>query len=320
VVEKEVIEQKFLSLQPQAFSLLAKNILKHRLSHAYLFVGESGVGKHSLAKWLAKAKLCADIDEEGKPCLTCNQCVRIEDGFHPDVYIVCTQGQTIKVEQIRELKKELSCSGFESRQKVVIIQAADKMNQSSQNSLLKFLEEPSHGVLIILETSSAAKLLPTIISRMQVLKFCELPVKKLKKHLLNHGIDDRTADILSSLTNSFEEAISLVESEDFLNLLSLVQKWFYLLEKRDMQAFIYVGSNLVSVVKKKKEQELTLDLLRVLWQQKMEMIAKSDTDSSSLQYAKGLEKILEAKKKLQSNVSFQNVSEQLILKIRKDIV
>ncbi|MDR1472941.1 MAG: DNA polymerase III subunit delta' [Lactobacillales bacterium] len=316
MVEKEVIEQKFLSLQPQAFSLLSKNILKHRLSHAYLFVGESGVGKHSLAKWLAKAKLCTNVDEDGKPCLICNQCVRIEDGFHPDVYIVGTQAQSIKVEQIRALKKELSCSGFESRQKVVIIQAADKMNQSSQNSLLKFLEEPNCGVLIILETSSAARLLPTIISRMQVLKFCELPVKKLKKHLLNHGIEDRTAAILSGLTNNFEEAISLAESEDFLNLLSLVQKWFYLLEKRDMQAFIYVGSNLVSVMKKKKEQELTLDLLRVLWQQKMEMIVKSDADSSSLQYAKGLEKILEAKKKLQSNVSFQNVSEQLILKIR----
>lgn len=319
-MEKKVFEDRFLSLQPQVFSLLIKNILKYRLSHAYLFVGESGVGKHSLAKWLAKARFCVNLDKEGKPCLTCNQCMRIENDLHPDVFIVYTEDKIIKVEQIRALKKELNHSGFESGQKVVIIQAADKMNQNSQNSLLKFLEEPHPGVLIILETASAARLLLTIISRMQVLKFRELPAGKLKTDLLDRGIEVSVADILSSLTNSLENAISLAESEEFLSLLPLVQKWFYLLEKRDMQAFIYVSSSLVVAVKKREDQELALDLLRVLWQQKMEMITKSDANNSSLQYAKGLEKILEAKKKFQSNVNFQNVSEQLILKIREDII
>ncbi|MDR1521985.1 MAG: sigma 54-interacting transcriptional regulator [Streptococcaceae bacterium] len=314
-MKKEIFEQKFLSLQPQVFMLLAKNILKQQLSHAYLFVGESGVGKHTLAKWLAKGRFCEAVDEKRRPCLVCHQCVRIEEEINPDVLFVYEKGKNITVEQIRTLKKELSCSGFESEKKVVIIQASDKMNQSSQNSLLKFLEEPNDGVLIILEVVAAARLLPTIISRMQVLNFRKLPAKELMNHLLNCKIKKDMAHLLSDLTNNFEEAVSLSQNEEFLNLLFLVKKWFYLLEKRDTYAFIYVGSSLVPVIKKRANQELALELLRVFWQQKMKMIIKNNEKISALTYAQGLEKILEAKKKFQSNVNFQNVSEQLVLKL-----
>ncbi|MDR3157015.1 MAG: AAA family ATPase [Lactobacillales bacterium] len=306
-----MFEKEYRMKQPQVFSVLERMISRQHLTHAYLFVGKAGVGKHALAKWLAKAKFCESTDESNLPCLKCNFCVRIEKDIYPDVITIKTDSQTIKVEQIRSLKKELSFSGFESCQKMIIIQEADKMNANSQNSLLKFLEEPNENVTIVLETTEISKLLPTIVSRVQPLFFRPLKDIELKIQLLKYDITEEEADFLTNLGSNMKQAVCLLQKEEFQNYRKLVQNWIQLLRDKESIAFIYVDSKLVPSVKERINQKLVLEMLRVFWQNKRAEYFRKKNESV---YVKGLEKIMVAIRKFESNVSFQNVCEQLALR------
>lgn len=306
-----MFEEKYRMRQPQVFSILERMVSKQRLAHAYLFIGKAGTGKHTLAKWLAKAKFCESKNESNLPCLRCRFCVRIDKDIYPDMITTKTDSKTIKIEQIRSLKRELSLSGFEASQKVVIIQEADKMNVNSQNSLLKFLEEPNENVTIILETTEISKLLPTIISRAQPLFFRTSKDTELKTKLIKYDVTEEEADFLISLGSNVKQAVYLLQKEEFQNYRKLVQQWMQLLEDKEALAFVYVGSKLVPSVKEKINQKLVLEMLCVFWKNKRAEYFRKKKESF---YVKTLEEIMAAIKKFESNVSFQNVCEQLALR------
>ncbi|MEK4487944.1 DNA polymerase III subunit delta' [Psychrobacillus sp. FSL H8-0484] len=152
----------------EQFQQLVKN---NHLAHAYLFEGDG----YPFALWLSKLLFC--ISGESEPCETCSSCRRITNHNHPDVFIVEPDGQTIKIDQIRGLKKEAAYKGVEGSKQVFIIRHADKLNAQSSNALLKFLEEPSQDTLAILVAENRDVILPTILSRVQ-------SVKMTKKHSL----------------------------------------------------------------------------------------------------------------------------------------
>lgn len=171
--------QRLQSIQPIVFRQLQNSFEHGRLAHAYLFEGDQGTGKAELALWFAKHMFCLNLQNE-MPCEKCNNCLRITSKDHPDVVEIEPDGQSIKVDQIRALQSELAKSGFESAKKVVIIHQAEKMNSNSANSLLKFLEEPPANFMIILETQSLGKILPTIRSRCQTIHFQALSTERLQ--------------------------------------------------------------------------------------------------------------------------------------------
>lgn len=138
-------------------------LTKGTLAHAYLLEGEG----EELAMWLAKSVLCK---KEDKPCGECSACRRIDHANHPDVHVVRPDGQHIKIDQIRHLHKEASLKSVEGNKQIFILLAADKLNLQSANALLKFIEEPSQDTLIILVGNSKDNMLPTILSRVQVVK------------------------------------------------------------------------------------------------------------------------------------------------------
>jgi DNA polymerase-3 subunit delta' len=141
-------------------------------SHAYLFVGPPGSGKRTAARGLA----CALVCEDGG-CGTCSACMRVKRGAHPDVRVVEPQGAaTYLVEQVRdEIVPDMWLRPAEARAKVYVIDRADAMNDSSANAFLKTLEEPPSAVSIVLLTDDFDAVLPTIISRCQVVRFAPVP-------------------------------------------------------------------------------------------------------------------------------------------------
>lgn len=311
MTESELLQQQ----QPLLYKQLQKSFEHGRLAHAYLFEGDTGTGKQEFGLWMAKHVFCTNLIDDN-PCNQCNNCLRINDNEHPDVLRIAPDGQTIKVNQIRELKAEFSKSGVETAQKVFLIQAADKMSVGAANSLLKFLEEPEGKVLAILETTSLTKILPTIQSRCQVLHFQPLVKKKLVDALVENGIGIKTATLLAELTNSFDKAVEISQDEWFNEAREIIQQWFDYLKNNDLQAFIYVQKKMSKTFKEKDQQALSFDLLLVYYRQLLEESVTTQQAKKVIEdQAQRVELILKARQKWEANVGWQNVCEQLVIRM-----
>lgn len=161
--------------QPKAVKLLSRAMTTDRLAHAYLFSGPDGVGKTTTAITLAAALFCEQTERSG-PCGHCGGCVKFSSGNHPDFLTIRAQGAAIRIQQIRELKKKLSFSPFESGLRVVLMEDIQTMRREAGNSLLKILEEPPPDNLLLLIASDSEPVLPTIVSRCQVIPFLPLTI------------------------------------------------------------------------------------------------------------------------------------------------
>src|SRR5262245_22371281 len=136
-----------------------------RLHHSILFAGVAGIGKWTLAQFIAKAFNCIQLQNDF--CNRCSNCLRISENAHPDVKNVVPDGLFIKIDQMRSLNREVFFKPFEGRRRVFVIDEAEKFKIEAANSILKTLEEPPDTSILILVTSRPNDLLPTIRSRCQ---------------------------------------------------------------------------------------------------------------------------------------------------------
>jgi DNA polymerase III subunit delta' len=149
--------------------------------HSVLFSGTRGIGKWTLAQFIAKALNC--VTERNDFCDQCSPCRRISENVYPDVKNVAPDGQFIKIDQMRDLSRQVFFKPFEGRQRVFIIDEAEKLREEAANSILKTLEEPPETSLLILVTSKPNDLLPTIRSRCQHYHFAPLPREDIEQLL-----------------------------------------------------------------------------------------------------------------------------------------
>lgn len=205
--------------QQKAVRMLMNSYAKDRLAHAYLFEGEPGTPKRELALDFAKFLYC---EAEHKPCDHCVNCLRIDHLNHPNVLLIEPEGQSIKKEQILDLQREYMKTTLEEGPKIYIIDQIDKMSASAANSILKFIEEPVANTHTILITDNLHQILPTIISRCQVLNFQPINRQHLAEQLESAGVDAEKANIVVNLTNNFDHAKQLSESPDFQAIVELV--------------------------------------------------------------------------------------------------
>lgn len=320
-----------VSRQPEISALFTKLIKNNQLQHAYIFEGVSGSGKYEMAKWLGKALNCLNRTEEGAPCLACNQCIRIENEEHPDVTMVEPDGLSIKVDQVRAIKEEFSKSGMESRRKVLIIKEMDKMTPSAANSLLKFIEEPEGEITILLLTTEVQQLLPTIVSRCQILHFHVRNIEDRIEEIVARDIPKTQATLLAYLTQDASEALKIYEQENYSTLVDTVWKWFLMLNKKDDRSFIYVQTNIMSLVDNRETSSLILDLLILIYRDLTAIYFEQDRVLAFSKYEKELNElvnqsvgqeishlltiVLDGKRKLGRYVAAQGIFEQISLKI-----
>lgn len=169
-----------------AASLLSQHIARGEVRHAYLFTGPSGVGRRTLAVRFAQALNCLQPPAPGQPCGTCRTCMQIEKMQHPDFFVVQAEdvGETLKVDQIREIQHSLSLAPYEARYRVAVLLRFEEANESAQNALLKTLEEAPEKAILLLTADSAENLLPTIVSRCEILRLRSLPLGLSEKALV----------------------------------------------------------------------------------------------------------------------------------------
>lgn len=206
--------------QPRVASILHNSMKNGRVAHAYLFAGGQGVGKKKLAIQFAKSLFC--VEQQGDACGKCHHCLRIESGNHPDLHVISPEGASIKIDQIRELQKEFSFKAVETSRNVYIIEHVEKMTVQAANSLLKFLEEPTYQVTAILLTEHLHQILPTILSRCQVIHFDELSFEKRVEVLKSEGFYEPLLRNICQITADLDQAREWCQSDWFAQYRSLV--------------------------------------------------------------------------------------------------
>ncbi|RRG18585.1 DNA polymerase III subunit delta' [Weissella viridescens] len=235
--------------QPQIIANFESAIAQNQLGHAFMFVGPNGRGQAEVADWLAMRLLCLHPTETGDPDGTCNQCVRIAQHEHPDVVEVAPEGNSLKVDQIRFLQGELSKTAVEGQRKVLIIHAAETMTSSAANGLLKSMEEPQGQQTIILIAKSRQQMLPTIISRSQVIEFNALPAEQVQAQLQNMGYSPANAQLAQHLTDDMTQAQEWLVDDWFDRARQGVEHFMTALLCKDLQTFTLVQTELMPLAK-----------------------------------------------------------------------
>ncbi len=219
----------------QQIKRLQAAIAHQRVAHAYLFDGPDGIGKKLVAQAFTRAFLC----ETANGCGACSSCTKIMAGTHPDFYPLEPDGSAIKIDQIRALQPQLALHSFAGRGKACLIDSAEQMTHEAANALLKTLEEPSAGTLIILISSQPERLLETIRSRCQRVHFTRLPRRDLAHHL-EHTLTISTAEalVLAAVADgSFEKALGQQQDLYLKKRAGLIQSLSALSPTSSIQTF-----------------------------------------------------------------------------------
>ncbi len=199
-----------------AVSLLEQHILRGEMRHAYLLCGPPGVGRRTLALRFAQALNCPQPPQPGASCGICRTCDQIDRMQHADLSIVqvIEEASTIKVEQIRELQRSLSLSPYSARYRVALLLNFEQATASAQNALLKTLEEAPEKVILLLTAGSPENLLPTIVSRCEVMRLRPMKVDALQGALVERGAAPDHARLLAHLAGGRPGYALRLQSED----------------------------------------------------------------------------------------------------------
>ncbi len=213
--------------QPVVYRALKTAAEENRISSAYLFTGPAGTPKHEAAVLLAETIFCS---EHGLACESCETCRRVREGLYADFRWIDGSAGSISKETVDALQADFAKTAIEegSGQKVYVLENAENMSISAQNSILKFLEEPSEGVTAILTTDNIHRLLPTIISRCTMIPFVPLSAEERMKKAADEGIDEDDAYFLSQLGRNAEEMKTLCESDMYRNALEMLKQYLNL--------------------------------------------------------------------------------------------
>lgn len=320
-------------VQPVVAKIMENSILRNRISHAYMIQGAKGTGKEAIAMLLSKTLFCENLTG-ANPCLVCNTCKRIDSHNHPDVHIVEPDGQSIKIEQIRNLQKEFTYSGLESKQKIYIIKGSETLTVNAANRILKFLEEPSQQTTAMMLTENSQAMLPTIRSRCQILDLQPLPLNIFQKQLEDSGVTTSQARLVSTMTNNFKEAIALSEDSEFAEARKLVLQLVGMLAQNEKEAYLFIHQHWVPTFKDREQQIRALDLVLRVFQDVLyyhigdvnRMVLLDDTDQrlrdlmlnfSKAALLENIQAVMHAKQQIKQNVQPTLVMEQFVLLVER---
>ncbi len=186
-----------------AVELLSEHIAHQQERHAYLITGPQGVGRRTVALRFAQALNCPDSPAPGQPCWKCSTCRRIEAMQYPDLEVVQAEheGEVLRIDQVRELQHNLALAPYEARYRVAVLLRFEEAHASAANAMLKTLEEPPAQDVVILTANSAESLLPTIVSRCELIRLRPLPTDETSRGLVALlGIPMDKADQLAHIS------------------------------------------------------------------------------------------------------------------------
>ena len=263
---------------------LRKTVEQGKASHSYLFVGPEGIGKKLIAQEFATLILNKDIIN------------------NPDFDIIIPDGNSLKIEQIRELQKRIQEKPIASQKKVYIIDDAEKMTTESQNALLKTLEEPPEFATIILISSNENAFLATIKSRCMIIHFQKLNDNQIKNYMSNnYGLKNVNQNMLDIFQGSIKKAISL---KDKIEQYKIIEDIVDSIEKQ--KDLIEISKIAEPLYKTKEEINEMLEYMNIIFIKKAK---------ENYLYTKGIEIVENTKKRIRQNANYNMCIDFLIFNI-----
>ena len=251
--------------QPIIYQTFTNSLKNHTLSHAYLIVGNPGTPLLETAKFLAKTVLCDDPSPLA--CSNCITCLRIESENYPDVITLDGSKATIKKEDVLNIESRFEKTAFETKGIMIyIIHLVENMTLEAVNSILKFIEEPEGGVYAFLTTNNVNNVLPTIVSRCQLLNLKSVDRKEVIQDAIDLSINPEDAELLSYFYNDSELIYKLLNDEDesenyFISKKAVLGLLNSLNEGNYKDALYYEQKVIIPLIKTKEEMRFFIDLL-----------------------------------------------------------
>ena len=304
---------------------LLEDLRLNRLPNAVLMCGASGVGKRTLADYLARALLC--VSEGERPCGRCGACKRVLSGTHPDLLApaLTPRDKTIKIDHIRELLEQLSRHSLEGGRRVILLKNAERMTAQAQNSLLKSLEEAREGDWFLLTADQESAILPTIRSRCLTVRIPPFEEKRARSILIDEGIGDAAAERAAELCEgSLTRARELLADEEDERLRRMVYDTFLALQS---------AADAPAAENRLKDMKDHFDRLLSVLEREIRLISRARAGlcempaeaSSVWQQAplfgvgRALDHVLQAQRLRASNVNWQAVMNGLMQNIAEEV-
>lgn len=278
--------------QPIASRIIKNSINKNHYAHAYIIETNGYEKGYDFAFNFAKLLLC---NNKEKDCGNCNQCKMIKTNNYPELKIINPDGSWIKKEQLLELQEEFKKKSLIGNKKVYIINKADKLNVSSSNTILKFLEEPEEGIIAILVTNNKYQLLETIISRCQIISL-NGQVQK------GNNLKEKLGLLLYDNDIDYE---NFINDEISIEKINAIIKFIKYIENNGLKSIIYSNDYFHQYFKDKESISWAIIIMIYFYK-----------DILNYKIGRNLEIYDEYKEEIE-NISNKNTVENLINKIDK---
>ncbi|OEH84322.1 DNA polymerase III subunit delta' [Desulfuribacillus stibiiarsenatis] len=304
----------------------------NHIHHAYLFCGPKGSEKDHAAIYFARSLLCQQEPIGG--CGICSDCLRVEHGNHPSLVSIQPDGSKIKLQQLKELQKRFALKTIEGTYQIYILEEADKMTTEAANSLLKFLEEPVGATVAILLAEQPGALLPTIVSRCQMIRFHRIDASIIAKAYMDKGVAKEQADFLSQIWSDVDQVVEMMETEKFATIQKLVVQLSEDLLKKRHQYLVILDTEWFAKKPSAFDIDFLIDYILFWFRDLLVRELNLETrglfpDQEILKYRnsfstdilqKWIQEIMRTKQALRYNVNPHLAVESLFLKMQEELM
>lgn len=323
-----MIRDKLQETQPIVYQTLSNAIKNKKFAHAYLFTGVKGTPKKDAALWFAQNLIC-EHHVDGFACEVCDECRRIKENTYADLIYLDGNDATIKKDSILNLQEQFSKTALEkSGKKFYVLDMAENATTEALNSLLKFLEEPNgQDTQAILIVDSIDRLLPTIISRCQIIPFKPLNVEHYYEKGLDSGLSTLDSYILSHIVKDVDTMKEMSETEEYQTGMVVAERFVTLFDVDIHRFLVWFETEILGNKDKDKENvKMFLEILLIFFR---DVVSNKENQTGwferevvrvsnkNISIEKILLILLESKDKCNRSYHLQLLIEQMIYEIKE---
>ncbi|MEG0825874.1 MAG: hypothetical protein RR404_00195 [Bacilli bacterium] len=302
----------FKNTQPFAYEILKKAITKNSCSHAYIIESNGADKALEFALSFSKCLFCPHNFTNNQKCSNCFQCQIIDDKNFLELKIISADGMWIKKAQLEELQLEFQKKSIVGNKKIYIINDAEKLNLSSANSILKFLEDPESGITAILIVNNIYQLLPTIVSRCQVISLNN-PIETDEISFFKKNITTLSDEELKQKIDICIDFVKYYEENGYATLAVINKKWFKdFKDKENISLGLDIMILFYQVVLKEK-----LEMHTKLFNKYINIIDEIKNNNSISNLFDKINVILDKKEKIKLNMNSALLMDKLIIELER---